>query len=568
MRHFVSFSSLRFRAMVAISGLIILTSAVLGAFLFNHLRNEMKQEVLKRGETTIRQIASSCEYGVLTENRVELHTILEALTLQDDFAYAVVQDSTGKILTQFDQIEAAEFVTWIARRDFRTNHPADSTVVSYREVPELNMELVEFCFPVRTMTFDLSLEDLGATSVDESQYEGKREKIGLVRIGISLEQMYSRIYNVANMIIVIIFFVTLAVIGLTALMVNVIIKPIDRLVDATEKISKGELAYLKIEGSMDEICRLAKSYNVMVESLRDSRDEIEMYNRTLELKIAERTKELEEAQTQLVQSEKMSAVGQLSAGIAHELNNPMGGILGYAQFALEKLSKTTAADLSEKDIEAQRRYLSDIEQQAKRCRLIIKNLLKFSRSSDKTEWSQFELNATLDDTISLIQHQLDLGNIELVKTFADDLPKLYGNTSQLQQVFTNLLLNAQHAMLEGGQIHLSTRLAPQLGEFSGCIEVIIKDNGVGIDPGHINKIFEPFFTTKATGQGTGLGLSISYGIIKDHGGDITVSSEIGKGTEFTVILPLENSSSTPQDASGKSSTGKFRAMISESLPNK
>ncbi|MFH1891468.1 MAG: ATP-binding protein [Candidatus Zixiibacteriota bacterium] len=563
MRHFVSFSSLRFRAMVAISGLIILTSAVLGAFLFNHLRSEMKQEVLKRGETTIRQIASSCEYGVLTENRVELHRILEALTLQDDFAYAVVQDSTGEILAQFDRIEAAELVTWIANKDFRTHHNADSIVVHYREVPELQMDLVEFCSPVRTTTFDISLEDLGATAVDESEYGSKREMIGMVRIGLTLERMYGRIYDVAKMIVVIIFFVTLAVIGLTALMVNVIIKPIDRLVDATEKIAKGELTHLQIIGSMDEICRLAKSFNVMVESLRDSRDEIEMYNRTLELKIAERTKELEEAQTQLVQSEKMSAVGQLSAGIAHELNNPMGGILGYAQFALEKLSNLKAGDVSDKDIESQRRYLSDIEQQARRCRLIIKNLLKFSRSTDKTEWEPFELNTTLIDTISLIQHQLDLGNIELVKTFADDLPELYGNTSQLQQVFTNLLLNAQHAMLEGGQIHLTTRLAPQLGEFSGCIEVIIKDNGAGIAPGHINKIFEPFFTTKATGQGTGLGLSISYGIIKDHGGDITVSSELGKGTEFTVILPLESSSSAPKDKSDESDMGKIRAMISE-----
>jgi signal transduction histidine kinase len=201
----------------------------------------------------------------------------------------------------------------------------------------------------------------------------------------------------------------------------------------------------------------------------------------------------------------------------------------------------TPGDISEKDIESQRKYLSDIEQQARRCRSIIKNLLKFSRSTDKKEWEEFDLNSILNDTTSLIQHQLDLGGIELVKDFADDLPNLKGNSNQLQQVFTNLILNAQYAMPDGGVIHITTRLSPQLGEFSGCVEVVVEDSGAGIEERYLNKIFEPFFTTKEKDKGTGLGLSISYGIVKEHGGDIAVQSEPGKGTRFTVILPLENS---------------------------
>jgi len=540
MRRLLSFSSLRFKATVAISGLIMLTSIVLSVFMFSHLRSEMKQELLKRGETAVRQIASSCEYGVITENTVELENILQTLTFQDDFVYAIVQDSTGKILIQNDLVGAAELFRWIANKDFVKNFARDTTEVYYRTVPELNMDFMELSFPVRTMSFDMSLEDLGTTVIDEDIYSADMEKIGLVKIGLSLEQMHSKVYETAKMIVLLTIIVTLAVIVLTAMMINVIIKPIDKLVMATETIATGDLTHLVEEGSLKEISRLAKAFNVMVESLRESRNEIEMYNRTLEIKIAERTKELEEAQTQLVQSEKMSAIGQLAAGVAHELNNPMGGILGYAQFALEKWSKTKPDQVTDKDIESQRKYLSDIEQQARRCRSIIKNLLKFSRSSDKKEWEEFDLNSTLEDTISLIQHQLDLANIELKKQLADGLPRLHGNASQLQQVFTNLLLNSQHAMPEGGELELVTRFSPKLGEFAGCVEIIVEDNGIGIEEENLNRIFEPFFTTKEKGKGTGLGLSISYGIVKEHGGDITVHSAVGQGTRFTVILPLDS----------------------------
>ena len=566
MRRLMSFSSLRFKAMVAISVLIIFASAILSAFLFNHLRTEVKLEVLKRGETTVRHIANNCEYGVLTENSMELSAVLEALALQDDIVYAVVQDSAGSILEQFDQINAEELVKWIASKDFAKHHESDTSETSYRTLPDLELDIVDFTFPVRTRTFDISLENLGATTVDDDR-SASLDKIGLVRIGISLEEMYNKIYDTAKMIVLIMMLVTLAVIVLTTLMVNVIIKPIDDLVVATERIAEGDLSHLVKGGSLDEISRLASAFNMMVESLRNSREEIEMYNRTLELKIADRTAELEAAQTQLVQSEKMSAIGQLAAGVAHELNNPMGGILGYAQFALEKMSKANPDDITAKDIDSLHRYLSDIEQQARRCRSIIRNLLKFSRSSDKKEWEEFDLNSMLNDTISLIQHQLDLNTIELTRDFSEDLPKLQGSASQLQQVFTNLILNAQHAMPDGGKLHITTRQSPQLGEFSGCAEVIIEDTGSGIETEHINRIFEPFFTTKETGKGTGLGLSITYGIVKEHGGDIAVQSEPGKGTKFTVILPLDSTTTASDDVRADEQTRKLFAKIATKEQN-
>jgi two-component system NtrC family sensor kinase len=546
--------------MVTISGLIVLTSAVVGTFLFSQMKNEMKHELLNWGETTVRQVANSCEYGVLTENSAELNSILEGLIVQDVFVYAAVQDSAGEILAQFDLLDAANLVTWIAKRDFSKQYQSDTTHISYWSIPENEIDIADFSFPVRTVTFDIALEDLGVTVVENKTHDVAYEKIGLIRIGFSLQEMNNRIYAAARLISIITLLVAIAVIALTAVLVNMIIKPIDILAGATERISKGDLSQFVEESSIDELRKLAKAFNVMVESLRESRDEVEMYNRTLELKITERTRELEEAQTQLVQSEKMSAIGQLAAGVAHELNNPMGGILGYAQFALEKMSKVTSGDLTEKDIKSQIKYLTDIEQQARRCRGIVRNLLRFSRSSDKKEWEEFDLNVMLLDTISLIQHQLDLSNIEMEKVFADDLPLYHGNASQLQQVFTNLLLNAQHAMPDGGRITLTTRLLPKLGEFSGCVEVVVEDNGSGIEAESLNRVFEPFFTTKESGKGTGLGLSVSFGIVKEHGGDITVSSELGGGTRFTVILPLDNTST--------GSTGKIKQVFGGEIESK
>ena len=168
----------------------------------------------------------------------------------------------------------------------------------------------------------------------------------------------------------------LAAIVLTVTLVNFIIKPIENIVDVTERIAAGDLSHQVPVKSSDELNRLAVSFNKMTDSLRLYRDELEMYNRTLEQKIAERTQELEEAQNQLIQSEKMAAVGELAAGVAHELNNPMGGILGYAQYALEKISNKKATELSDEDLDSQSRFLTDIEQQARRCKTIVKNLLE------------------------------------------------------------------------------------------------------------------------------------------------------------------------------------------------
>ncbi|MBU4129008.1 PAS domain-containing protein [bacterium] len=233
-------------------------------------------------------------------------------------------------------------------------------------------------------------------------------------------------------------------------------------------------------------------------------------------------RELRATQEQLVQSGKMAAAGRLAGGVAHELNNPLGGILGFAQAAL---LDTKEDDQIYKDLKA-------IEEAALHCKEIVSGLLNFSRQT-KGEFREVDVNKAIEATLALVNHQTKLQNIEIVKDLSSRLSKVTGNFNQLQQVFLNMVTNARDAMPEGGKLFITTRNIAR----GKKVEATFLDTGSGIPEEHMDKLFEPFFTTKEPGQGVGLGLSVSYGIIKDHGGEIEMRNRKGAGVEFRIILP-------------------------------
>ncbi|MDP3025112.1 MAG: GAF domain-containing protein [candidate division Zixibacteria bacterium] len=227
---------------------------------------------------------------------------------------------------------------------------------------------------------------------------------------------------------------------------------------------------------------------------------------------------------QLVQSEKMAAVGQLVSGVAHELNNPLAGVMGYSQLLLMNNgldSKTQS-------------YLNKISKESDRAKNIVNNLLTFARKH-KPEKKYLDINTILDQTIELRAYDLKVGNIQVLKNFEPQLPRTMADFNQLQQVFLNIMNNAHQAIQETkgkGEIRIRTEKAGEM------IRIILEDNGPGIPEENLNKIFEPFFTTKEVGRGTGLGLSISYGIIQQHGGKISARSILGQGATFVIELPV------------------------------
>jgi two-component system, NtrC family, sensor kinase len=224
---------------------------------------------------------------------------------------------------------------------------------------------------------------------------------------------------------------------------------------------------------------------------------------------------------QLQQSDKLSSIGLLAAGVAHEVNTPLTGISSYSQMLMQQIPES----------DPRHQLLEKIYRQTSRASSIVNNLLNFSRVSD-SRFAMVDLNRVIDDTIQLLEAQLRNTQIEVMRDYAPDLPLAPGNAPKLQQVFMNLILNSRDAMPEGGRLEISTKAD------DGSVTISFRDNGIGIAAEHLSKIYDPFFTTKQIGKGTGLGLAVSYGIIQDHGGSINVFSKPGEGTIFLITFPL------------------------------
>jgi len=523
--------SLRLKFIVIISLLIIASGTLSSYYLIIRQIDAAEQGLIKKGSALIKVLAINCEYGTLIENEGILNDLIKATAQTDDILYTIVQSVGGDILA----IESNDRGLVPPKLAIATN--LDSLEVRKITRTNDNGYYWELCYPVVTTQGLVSRETLGA--VETSRWHTVTETIGYVRIGLSPSATFMEAKeNVRGAAIIILLVMSITIL-FTFGFVKIVVTPVEQLAHAAEKIADGDLSLEVGLERADEIGKLASAFDSMVRSLKESREAVEEYNRTLEAKIIERTKDLEQAQQQLIQSEKMAAVGQLSAGVAHELNNPLGGILGYAQYTLEKMNRKALAEMTEKDLESYKKHLRDIEAQSRRCKMIVQNLLKFSRSSTKIEMTETDINSVLLETISLIEHQLTMHKINLVTDLRENIPHLQANPGMLQQVFTNIIINAIHAMENGGNLIISSRYSPSLGEFSGAVEISISDDGCGI-PLEIQKnIFEPFFTTKGIGKGTGLGLSVSYGIVREHGGEIKVDSVENCGSVFTIVLPLE-----------------------------
>ncbi len=529
-------SNLRLKFVLPISAMIAISLLVISGYLINRQSAGYIQELEASGRTMIRILAINAESGVLFENKYELDELLKTPAQFESVKFAVVSNLEGTILAQLN--ESTMVASGIDHASHSETH--DSTAVR-KITGKDGQEYLVLCMPVVTVKQSYNLENLGMTGgmATPDGAATVREVIGHIELGLTLDKVNQAILEAKIVSYLFTLVILFGSIILLAFIVGAITKPVRVLVDVTDQVSKGDLTQRVRIKQRDEIGHLADTFNRMIESLKQSRDEVEQYNRNLEEKIVERTLQLEEAQAQLIQSEKMSAIGQLAAGVAHELNNPLGGILGYAQFTLEKLNKNIPEKTTAREIQSYIRYVSDIETQARRCKTIVQNLLKFSRSSRTVDFDDVDVNKAVEETLTFVAHQLHLSQIELEIQLDPNLPHIQGNVGQLQQVFTNLIINAMHASAQGSKIRIQSRYSPALGEFGGAVELTFRDFGIGIKDENLKKIFEPFFTTKEIGKGTGLGLSVSYGIVKEHGGEISVQSEVGVGSTFTIVLPVQ-----------------------------
>jgi two-component system, NtrC family, sensor kinase len=312
---------------------------------------------------------------------------------------------------------------------------------------------------------------------------------------------------------------------------RVVDKPIKALKDGTKRLAQGKLGYQIEVQSEDEVGDLAYSFNTMSLQLRASNEQIVTWAKTLEGRVEEKTREIRNAHDHVLHVEKMASIGKMAAVVAHEVNNPLSGILTYAMLLRKWVASGQAAH--EKREEAIK-CLELIATESRRCGELIKNLLSLSRTSPMNVRST-DLHEVIDRCLLLVRHQLELVGIELQLKLADALPPVSCDPAQIEQVLLALIMNAIDAMPRGGNLSLEARPSHDRTK----INIEVRDDGAGIAPGVLPHIFDPFVTTKENGRGVGLGLAISRGIVERHNGRIEVASELGRGTTFTVTLPAQ-----------------------------
>jgi two-component system, NtrC family, sensor kinase len=351
-------------------------------------------------------------------------------------------------------------------------------------------------------------------------FDGKT--IGMLYVG-TLEKPYR--YGLLKNLFVFLGITLLGVFLVTWVAIAVaqrISRPIQAMAEAARKIAQGDYNQEVKVSSADEIGVLAENFNLMVSELVGAHAELRVWGENLEKKVEERTAELKAMQAHLITSEKLAAVGKLAAGVAHEINNPLTGILTNSSLMLQDLPPD----------DPRREDLQTIVDETLRCRKIVKGLLDFARQT-KPQKQALDINKVVQDVFSLVRNQASFQNVTLRMELEQELPSVRADADQMRQVFLNIVLNAADAMAggKGGEIVVRSRF----NQATGFVEVAISDKGPGIPEEIRDKLFEPFFSTKK--QGTGLGLSIAYGIMERHKGTLKVQSMPGQGTTFTATLP-------------------------------
>ncbi|MCL4492976.1 MAG: ATP-binding protein [Nitrospirae bacterium] len=513
--------SLTGRLLWTIGALMAVVSTIFWYFLITYQEKELIANFVKYGMSFVDNVRKTTRYGMLTFQEILIQQTVEAVGSTEGVVQIKIFNCKGKV-AHSSQKKDIGIILDSKSPACLACHPPDK---SHTFTPRWSIGKSEEGFRVLNIVQPIYNEPACYTSACHV-HPKNRKILGLVEANLSLA-LLDRAINQQSLAITIYVFVFLSVISvvLCAILWKFVSTPVSILAEGMKRVAAGDLEHKVEINTRDEMGELAKCFNSMTSDLSRAKTELIEWGHTLERKVEEKTEAIKKAQEQLIQSEKLASLGRMAAGVAHEINNPLTGVVTFGHLLLKKFPEGSE---ERQDIEV-------IIEQANRCSNIIKGLLGFSRATSAEKGGE-NINTLLKRSLDIMSHKADFFDVKFITRLDESLPLVKAGGLQLQQVFLNMILNAVDAMDGKGTLTISTRNIMENG--LAFAEIEFADTGCGISEENMTKIFEPFFTTKPVGKGTGLGLAVSYGIIKDHGGNIIVKSEVGRGASFYIRIPI------------------------------
>ena len=521
---------LSFRLFILI--FLILTVLTIGFSLY-YIKIESQQysEYAQQwAERTSRIVTGSTKSSMLQNHKERTYAIMRSIVEQQGIEKIRLYNKSGLIVYSTDEKE----ISHQARMSDAICAPCHTTDGTLRDTTSsVRSNIFTGSQGYREMSYIEPIKNEKSCYEASCHAHSKSETyMGVLWVVLSLEKMDAVVQqNRARMIstnIIITLLLALAVGFFIWIWVHL---PVKNMIKGTREVSSGNLDNaIKITGK-DEMGVLARSFNEMTGELKKAKEEITIWSNQLENRVKEKTEELEKTQKRNLQIEKMASLGQLSATVAHELNNPIAGILTYSKLIQKKLHKDA---LGEDDKDSILKHLKMIETESARSGEIVKNMLLFSRQEAINVQAQ-QVNEIVDASINLVSHHLTLHNIHLIKDLQEDLPLVEVDENQIKQALLALYVNAVEAMDSDGTLTVKTRRK----KIQNFVSVFVQDTGKGIPESVRSQIFEPFFTTKNEVKGVGLGLASVYAIVQRHGAEINVYTELEKGTTFEIRIPVK-----------------------------